>query len=287
MREQGYTIAELCEAFGLSPSGYHASRSRPPSPRELENRRIAKRVGELHGGGFTGSYGSPRATRVLNSEGLRCSENRVARVMKNEGLKATTKRAFKPKTTVRDEGSPVAPNRLSSSPPPSVPGQQLAGDITYVSTGEGWLYLSVAIDLFSRKVLGWSIGESMPASLVSSSLSKASRYPFIPGGLFHSDRGCQYTSSEVGRQLDRLGLTPSMSAKGNCYDNSTCESFFATLKAEGFPPGGTFPTKAEARRTIFEYIETFYNTTRLHSSLGYLSPNRFLEAIKTQQKHLN
>lgn len=291
MREHGYTISETCEAYGLSRSGYYASKARPPSARELVNDRIAERVKTLHTEKFTSSYGSPRATRLINSEGISCSENRVARVMKREDLSAVPKRAFRPVTTSTDADAKFSPNTLKESPPPAAPGQQLAGDITYVSTSEGWLYLSMVIDLYSRKIVGWAIAETMAASLVATSIYRASRHIAPGGALFHSDRGCQYTSSLIRDQLASLGISQSMSAKGNCYDNAKSESFFASLKAEAFPRDGTFASKAEARRTIFEYIEGFYNTTRMHSSIGYLSPNMYLEQydnkISEHNQHLN
>ena len=287
MREQDYNVSELCEAFDVSRPGYYAWRGRPPGDRELENVEIAETIREIHTHKFKRSYGSPRLAGDLREMGFSCSENRVARIMKNGGIRAKFKSPFRPRTTSADASAKVSPNVLKDVPPPSRPGEQVASDITYVSTAEGWLYLSVVIDLFSRKIIGWALGDSMHASLVADSTDRASRH-FDAGALFHSDRGCQYTSAQIRSQIATLGMLQSMSAKGNCYDNATCESFFASLKAEAFPDGGRFESKQQARLTIFEYLEAFYNRTRRHSSLGNISPEKFLEQhSQNQNQQLN
>lgn len=287
MREQGYNVSELCEATDVSRPGYYAWRGRPPGDRDNGNAEIAGRIREIHTQRFKGAYGSPRLTGDLREMGYGCSENRVARIMKKEGIRAKFKSPFRPKTTSADPSAKFSPNILKDAQPPSRPGEQIASDITYVSTAEGWLYLSVVIDLFSRKILGWAPGDSMHASLVADSIRKASRH-FAGAALFHSDRGCQYTSAEIRSRLASLGLCQSMSAKGNCYDNATCESFFASLKAEAFPDGGRFESKQHARLTIFEYLEGFYNRERRHSSLGNIPPEQFLEQHSLNQtQHQN
>jgi len=287
MREKGYNASELCEAFDVSRQGYYQWRTRPMSPREAENAQIADRISEIHSQRFKRSYGSPRLTGDLREMGYACSENRVARIMKNRGIRAKFKSPFRPKTTSADASAKFSPNVLKDAPPPSRPGEQVASDITYVSTAEGWLYLSIVIDLFSRKIIGWALGDSMHASLVADSIGKASRH-FAGGALFHSDRGCQYTSGEIRTQIASLGMLQSMSAKGNCYDNATCESFFASLKAEAFPDDGRFDSKQHARLTIFEYLEAFYNSQRRHSSLGNIPPEMFLEQhSQNQNQQLN
>ena len=169
------------------------------------------------------------------------------------------------------------------------PGEVLVGDITYVQTKEGWLYLAVVMDLFSRCVLGWKLAESLETSLVSDALTKASKNGILTlDGYFHSDRGCQYTSIEYLNLVTDLSLTSSMSATGYCYDNAACESFFATLKADSFPIARVFDTKVDARRTIFEYFESFYNQRRKHSSLDYHSPVKYLELyLQNQKQKLN
>jgi putative transposase len=287
MREQGYNISELCEALEVSRSGYYGWKEKPPGDREAENAEIAGRIREIHSQRFKRAYGSPRLTGDLREIGFACSENRVARIMKKEGIRAKFKSPFRPKTTCSDASAKFSPNILKDAVPPSRPGEQVAADITYVSTAEGWLYLSVVIDLFSRKIIGWALGDSMHASLVADSIGKASRH-FAGGALFHSDRGCQYTSGEIRAQIASLGMLQSMSAKGNCYDNATCESFFASLKAEAFPDDGRFDSKQHARLTIFEYLEAFYNRTRRHSSLGNIPPEQFLEQrSQNQNQQLN
>ena len=290
MREEGYQVEELCEAFGLYRSGYYAARKRPPSERAKENEMIVSKIKEIHEDRHLKAYGSPRMTTELREEhGFACSENRVARLMAENRLQARHKAAFRPKTTTQDPSQKASPNVLSKTEPPSAPGQVCVSDITYVATREGWLYLVVIIDLYSRAVVGWSVAESMHTFLVTSALTKA--MPNLPRGsrpIFHSDRGCQYTSQEFRKLLALYGLTQSMSAKGYCYDNAANESFFASLKRESFPEDCCFDTKAEARRTIFDYLEVFYNHRRRHSSLGNVSPETFLnQYFQTSKTHLN
>jgi len=288
MRED-FTINELCEALEVSKSGYFRWRSAQPSARQRENERLLEEMNRIHADRHTRCYGSPRMTEELRERGYQCSENRVARLMAHHGLVARPRRPFRPKTTQSDGDAQPAPNRLSERPPPAQPGEVLISDITYVATAEGWLYLAVVIDLFSRSVLGWKLGNSLHTELVVDAFDQAFR-AFRPpdGGLFHSDRGCQYTSRTFRQRLEAHGLLQSMSATGYCYDNATAESFFATIKAEAFPPGAVFSSKLEARRAIFDYLETFYNRRRKHSSLGYRSPDQFLKThFQNQQTHLN
>jgi putative transposase len=224
-------------------------------------------------------------TRVLRQEGLRCGENRVARLMREQALAARRKRAFRPRTT--QAGAIAAPNLLKGVEA-SGPDQVWASDITYVATREGWLYLAVILDLFSRKVVGWKVGETLEAVLVVRALQNALARRQPPRGLiFHSDRGSQYSSEAVKQPLTLLGAHLSMSGRGNCYDNATVEAFFSTLKTEAFPSDQVFPTKADARRELFEYIEVYYNNLRLHSGLGYQTPRRyeteFNEVIDSKQ----
>jgi transposase InsO family protein len=271
-----YTIAEYCDALEVSQSGFFAWRKRPPSARDTENAKIKKVVLEIHSHRHTRSYGSPRMTPELNSRGIRCGENRVARIMRDEGLRGASRRPFRPATTLQDGTAATAPNLLRYVEP-TAPGQVYAGDITYVATREGWLYLAVVLDMFGRRLLGWQLGENMQTWLVSAAMTKAAvRQPRAPGAFFHSDRGCQYTSGEFGKLCSTFGLGQSMSRTGNCWDNAWSESFFASVKSECFPENGIFETKEIARRAIFDYLETFYNRSRLHSALGYLSPDDFV-----------
>jgi transposase InsO family protein len=221
-----------------------------------------------------GRYGSPRVTRALRAAGIRCGENRVARLMRERGWAARPKRAFRPRTT-RAGGHGVAPNRIKALVP-SRPDQIWVSDITYVATRQGWLFLAVILDLFSRLVVGWQLGETLEAVLVVSALQTAFARREPPRGLiFHSDQGCQYSSEAVRKPLTLLGIQPSMSARGNCYENATAEAFFSTLKTEAFPSDQVFATQTEARRELFEYLEGYYNNQRLHSSLGYQTPRQF------------
>jgi transposase InsO family protein len=281
MREEhSFSVTDLCASFDVSRSGYYAWGSRAPSEREQRNQAALEVIEEIHQHRHTKCYGSPRMTPELHEHGFIFSENRVARLMRSEGIQARRKRAFRPKTTIQDDASTsrIAPNRLADLEGADAPGQALVADITYVATREGWLYLAVVMDLFSRSILGWKISENLATPLVTSALLKALRSRWVSGGaLFHSDRGCQYTSKEFARMLESNDLTPSMSAKGYCYDNAACESFFATLKCEAFPANQVFDSKTEARMAIFDYLETFYNRRRRHSSLGHMSPQQFLD----------
>lgn len=276
MRDE-YSITELCDALEVSRSGYHAARKRPASARSLANRQLVETMQEIHGHRHTRCYGSPRMTSELRDLGLPCSENRVARLMRNEGLRARPRRPFKPKTTRPDHAARPSPNLLAKAPPPEAPGAQVVSDITYIPTREGWLYLVLVLDLFSRAVLGWKIGDSMHADLVTDAIRSAARTGLLrPGTLFHSDRGCQYTASATRTLLAEGEWIQSMSAAGYCYDNAFAESAFATLKAELPGADRPFDSKAHARLAIFDYLESFYNRRRRHSSLGMLSPFQFL-----------
>ena len=277
--EESYSLSELCEAYSVSRSGYYAAKRERenPSRRKRENAALVEEMKEIHSDQHTKNYGSPRMTAELQQKGYECSENRVARLMSKEGIKAPRKSAFRPKTTIVDSSQEPSANLLAEGEKPSKPGEVIAGDITYVATKEGWLYLAVVIDLYSRAVIGWELAEHMRTSLVTTALARGVlALHGCCAGIFHSDRGSQYTSKETRSMLKTLGLKQSMSAKGYCYDNATVESFFATLKREAFPPGCCFDTKAEARMAIFSYLENFYNRRRRHSSLGNISPAEFL-----------
>jgi Transposase and inactivated derivatives len=267
-----FAVKECCVALGVSRSGYYQWALKEQSVRAGANAELVdriQRVFEEH----KGRYGSPRITRALREEGLRCGKNRVARLMQGNKLVARRKRAFRPRTTLA--GKTVAPNLIKGLEL-SAPDQIWVSDITYVATLEGWLYLAVILDLFSRKVVGWKLGETLEAELVVVALKNALivRQP-DPGLYFHSDQGSQYSSQAVQKPLAVIGALPSMSGVGNCYDNAMAEAFFSTLKTECFPLSNCFASKAQARRTIFEYIEVYYNNQRLHSALGYQSPGQY------------
>jgi transposase InsO family protein len=222
------------------------------------------------------TYGTPRLRQDLLARGHRCGRRRIARLMRQQGLRPYQKRRFVPRTTNSSHGRSPAPQRLLSLPPPSKPGQVWVTDITYIPTQEGMLFLAAEIDLFTRKVVGWATADHMETSLVLEALNKAiTRAPHPPTHLIHhSDQGSQYASHQFTSTLRQLGIQQSMSRRGNCYDNATAESFWATLKTECFHH--QLPTtRAQARSMIFDYIETFYNPSRRHSSLNYLSPANF------------
>lgn len=284
MREH-YSVVEICDALEVSRSGYYKSLSSHQSNRESENRLLLNEMHAIHNEGFKRSYGSPRMTAELHRRGHTCSENRIARLMAKTGMKARYKTAFRPKTTVQNPDRLPAPNRLAEAPRPVRPGEVLISDITYVATRHGWMYLAVTLDLFSRQVAGWHLSESMETALIIQAARKASSRSGVgKGTLYHSDRGCQYTSKAMRAWLGDRGMLQSMSAAGYCYDNATCESFFATLKREAFPIDCVFESKADARRTIFEYIEAFYNRTRIHTSLGNQSPGELLTKYFQQEQ---
>ena len=183
----------------------------------------------------------------------------------------------------------ASPNLLSKSEPPSAPGQQIVSDITYICTAEGWLYLVIVLDLFSRAIIGWDLSSSLEADGVSRAVKTAIKSGYVrPDAIFHSDRGCQYTSQAVREVLAGPALRQSMSARGYCYDNAFAESCFATIKTEVLPDSGVFSSHQQARAELFDYLETFYNRRRLHSAIGYLSPSKFLELyFSKQQTYLN
>jgi len=275
-----FPIKECCVALSVSRSGYYQWAADEPSLTARANAELVNQIRRLYAE-HKGRYGSPRITAVLRQEGVRCGENRVARLMRDHKLVARRKRAFRPRTTLA--GKTVAPNLIKGLEV-SVPDQIWVSDITYVATLEGWLYLAVILDLFSRKVLGWKLGETLEAELVALALKNALslRQP-DPGLYFHSDQGSQYSSQAVQKPLAVIGAVPSMSGVGNCYDNATAEAFFSTLKTECFPLSNSFESKAQARRTIFEYIEVYYNNQRLHSALGYQSPRQYESGYQSEK----
>ena len=290
-RTERFTVTEMCEAFDVSRSGYYQSSKSRPSQRQLENAKIVQEMRSIHDHRHLQSYGSPRMTVELRRRGYEgISENRVARLMQENELRARYGKPFRPKTTQVDKEQRFSPNLVAQSQCPESPGEIAVSDITYVGTREGWLYLAVVIDLCSRAVLGWKIDTSLETdSLIIPALDRGLAAGVLQRGtIFHSDRGCQYTSERFRARLKTSGMRQSMSAAGYCYDNAYCESFFATLKAEAFPENGIFENMKAAKLAIFDYIETFYNSQRMHSSLNYHCPNDILDFhFSNHQNHLN
>ena len=263
-------MAALCRMLRVSRSGYYAWRQAPESPRAAENRRLDADIQRLFDE-HRGRYGAPRITLDLQAEGWRVSRRRVAKRMRAMGLRARAARRFKA-TTQSKHRLPVAPNRLQQDFTAAGPNQKWVADITYLWTGEGWLYLAVVLDLYSRAVVGWSMAERITKDLVMAALTMAlfRRRP-PPGLILHSDRGSQYAALDYQSLLKQHGLLCSMSRKGDCYDNAAMESFFHTLKVEQIQ-GARYPTREAAKADVFEYIETYYNPKRRHSTLNYQSP---------------
>jgi putative transposase len=263
----------MCEALEVSASGYHAWAARADSPTRQRRDELLVAIGEIHAE-VKQRYGSPRMAAELNARGHDCSENTVAKLMKAHGVRAKAPKRFV-RTTDSSHGLPVAENLLGRNFDPGGPNESWCADITYIPTREGWLYLAVVEDLFSRMVVGWSMAEAMESRLVVDALSMAlARRRPGAGLLAHSDRGSQYASEHYQRVLSGEGIVCSMSEAGQCWDNAPMESFFGRLKCE-VAPGEMFATREQARAEIFEYLEVFYNRVRLHSSLGFLSPVEF------------
>jgi transposase InsO family protein len=270
----GFAVNVCCAVLGVSRAGYYAWRDRPVSARAARRERIAGRIRVAHESNRR-VYGSPRVHQVLLAEGERVCRNTVARIMRQIGIRARTKRKFVPRTTDSNHHRPVAPNLLERRFDAERPNQKWAVDITYVPTAEGWLYLAGVMDLCSRRIVGWSMADHMRSELVHDALAMAmARRQPPPGLLHHSDQGVQYASEDYQHLLDRHEMRPSMSGRGDCWDNAPKESFWSTIKTE-LIHHENYATREQARQSIFEYIETFYNRTRLHSSLGYRSPEAF------------
>jgi transposase InsO family protein len=266
-------VSVLCGVLSVSCSGYYAWRERSPSERQQADERLLVAIRREHQASRQ-TYGSPRIHAALKRQGFAVGRKRIARLMQANGIVGKAPNSKRPVTTQRVEGALVAPNLLAQDFTASKPNQKWLADITYVDTAEGWLYLALVMDLFARPIVGWSMAEHMQAVLVEDALKMAvgRRLP-APGLLHHSDQGGQYTSWLVHSLLAAHHVQVSMSDAGNCYDNAPMESFIGTLKTECVTY--QFATRAEARLVIFEYIEVWYNRQRLHSSLGYRSPEEF------------
>jgi len=270
---EAFPIDLMCRALGVGSSGYYAWLKRPESPRRRENLRLLTEIKDAHRRSRK-TYGSPRIHAELNETGHTCSRYRVAHLMLQHGILSKHKRKFRV-TTNSVHSFPIAKNLLRREFNVARPGQCWVSDITYIPTLEGWLYLAVTLDLFHRKVIGWSMGRWITRQLAIEALNMAIKNGCFESGLtHHSDRGVQYASNEFRGLLKTNEIQCSMSRKGDCWDNAVAESFFHTLKVE-LIHGKTYNTRQEAKTAIFEYIEVFYNRQRRHSYLGYLSPENF------------
>lgn len=272
--ENDYSLSALCLAFDVSRSGYYDWCGRKPSARQQANTQLLAEIQTLRQS-EEAAYGSPRMTEELQARGYQCSENRIARLMHAHGLRAQARPRFVPCTTDSNHDQPIAPNRLAERAAPDGPDQIWLEDITYVPTAQGWIYLALVMDLWSRKIIGWAMADHLRSELVVSALQMAhtQRRPG-PGLLVHSDRGVQYASRETREFLARHGWEASMSRAGNPYDNAWMESAIGKLKSEVL--GRTVPADhATAKRQLFVGIESWYNQRRRHSSLGYQSPVAF------------
>jgi transposase InsO family protein len=272
-------VARLCRALGVSRSGFYASQTRREGVRSRERRELLLVIRRIHEE-VDPVYGAPRMHREVAAEGHRCGRHRVARIMHAAGLRARRRPRRRPRTTDSRHALPVAPNVLAQQFAASLPDRVWVGDITYLPTGEGWLYLAVLLDLCSRRVVGWAMDRLIDRSLVLRALGMAlDRRKPNPELLHHSDRGSQYASTDYQLELEAAGFRCSMSQRGNCYDNAVAESFFATLKKERVHHR-RWRTREQARSDLFEYIEGFYNQRRRHSALGYRSPVEYEEAMR-------
>jgi transposase InsO family protein len=268
-----YPLNELCAAFEVSRSGYYAWVNRAPGLRAQANEQLVVHIHRIYQQ-HEQNYGSPRVTEQLRQEGHRCTRKRVERLLREHGLRGRQQKRFRVITTDSDHDQPVAPNRLKELAI-NVPNQAWAADITYVPTDEGWLYVAGVLDLFSRKLVGWAMATHLETSLTLDALQMAIEQRRPAAGLIHhSDRGVQYASGDFRQRLQDHGLQASMSRKACCYDNAAMESFWSSLKNE-LVHRCAYQTRAQARQSIFEWIEVYYNRVRLHSSLGYKSPVDF------------
>jgi putative transposase len=280
-QHSAFTVSRMCELLEVSRSGYYEWLSRPPRPPADADQEVRDKIQRYFAQG-RGTYGTRRIKHLLAQDGLRVSRRRIGRVLTQAGLRCKTQRKFKaPRSS--EQAQTVAPNQLNREFTVQVPDTIYVGDITYLPTGEGWLYLAVVLDLCSRAVVGWSMADHMRAELVNQALSMAiyQRHP-AAGLIMHTDRGSQYGADSYRQLLHQHEIHPSMSRKGNCWDNAVAESFFHTLKTE-LVYMEDFNTHEQAQTAVFEYIEVFYNRQRCHSANGYLAPLVYEQTLKTNE----
>lgn len=273
-----WPISVQCAVLEVTRSGYYAWRKRPPSAQARRRAELTDRIRAIHEQPHQDVYGAPRMHQELRAQGQACNRKTVAKCMQAAGIRAKTVKPFRVTTTNSNHSHPVAENLVERNFAPSKKNETWTADITYIPTDEGWLYLAAVEDLFSRKIVGWSMSERIDSRLVVDALAMAIQRE-LPGEdlVAHSDRGVQYASEHYQTLLRKHAITCSMSRKGNCWDNAPMESFFATLKKE-LVHHEQYRTRDAARQSLFEYIEIFYNRVRRHSSLGYQSPSQFEQA---------
>jgi len=271
-----HAILAMCQQLKVSSSGYYdwLKRRDCPGPRAVQDQKLAGQIGAIFADSRQ-TYGSPRVQQVLGHQGCHHGRMRIARLMRTAGLCGRQKGRYRVQTTDSNHDHPIAPNLLAQAPKATAPNAIWVTDITYIQTGEGWLYLAAVLDLYSRKIVGWAMSHRIDTTLVLQALAMALRHRQPPAKLLcHSDRGVQYAAGDYRATLAKAGLIASMSRKGNCYDNATMESFWSTLKWE-LVYRWEFTNHQQARTAIFDYIERFYNPKRLHSALNFLSPVDF------------
>lgn len=275
LEKEGFSVNKLCQYFEVSRSGYYHWKDTQKTEHEKQDEILAEQVEEVFQK-HRKRYGCVRVAKEIRKSGTPCSKRRVSRLMKSRGLECVKRKSFRPKTTIRRKDELIAPNRLENQPLPEKPNEVWVSDITYIPLEHGWVYLVVWMDLFSRMIVGWKIGEEMKTDLVEGALDQAIQKRKPPKGLkIHADRGTQYTSRQMQEYAQLKELIQSMSSTGYCFDNAHVESFWSTLKNETIPERGYFLDFHEARMCLFEYLEGYYNRSRIHSSLGYLSPLSF------------
>jgi len=280
-----HSIKTMCRVLGVSRSGFYAWEHRPPSARAVEDERLLERIRAIHEGNRR-VYGSPRIhAELVLADGERIARKRVERLMRQAGITGLRPRK-RGRTTVRVAGVRVCDDLVDRAFMASSPNRLWVADITYLRTWEGWLYLVAVQDLFSRRIVGWSMADHMRTELVTDALQMAlSRRRPEPGLIWHSDQGSQFVSLAFGQQARAAGIAQSMGSKGDCFDNAVAESFFATLKKE-LIHGRSWPSKAELRTEVFEYIEVFFNRRRRHSTLEFLSPEQFETTRQTEDEKI-
>ncbi len=269
-----FTVGDCCRVLKVSQAGYYHWCQHPVGKREARRQELTQKIKVVHEASRR-TYGAPRVHAQLLRDGLKLNRKTVAKIMRESSIRSKVARKFRPRTTDSNHAHPVAPNLLDQEFAAAKPDTVWLSDITYIPTGEGWLYLAGVMDLCSRRIVGWSMQDHLRVELVIDALGMATtRRAPAPGLVHHSDRGVQYACGEYRQELEAWGMVASMSRAGNCYDNAPKESFWATLEKE-LLSDRAFATRQEAQAAIFEYIEVFYNRQRIHSSLGYVSPEQF------------